>query len=120
MILRCTNSKSNGYDRYGGRGIRVCKEWSGAGGFSNFLKDMGERPDNTTLERIDNDGHYDPTNCRWAENADQRRNRHNAKLITFKGQTLTAAEWAREVGTHRNNILRRLQRGLPLDQVLTP
>ena len=120
MRLRCNNPNATGYERYGGAGIQVCPRWDGPDGFAKFLADMGERPDGYSLDRIDNAKGYSPENCRWADIAMQKRNRKNSVLITYNGETKSAAEWAREVGTHRNNILRRLKRGLPLDQVLCP
>lgn len=120
MHLRCDNPKATSYASYGGRGITVCARWCGPAGFANFLADMGERPPGLTLDRRDNDGLYEPTNCHWATDAEQRRNQRVSVLLTYNGVTRTAAEWAREVGTHRNNILRRLKRGLPMDQILRP
>jgi hypothetical protein len=117
MLLRCDNPRTNGYENYGGRGISVDPKWRD---FAAFLADMGERPEGMTLDRIDVNGDYTPSNCRWATSGEQRRNMRNAVLLTHNGRTATAAEWGRIVGTHRNNILRRLKRGLPLDEVLRP
>jgi hypothetical protein len=72
MIQRCTNSKSRDWKLYGAIGISVCDEWRD---FSNFLRDMGEKPYGLSLDRIDNDGHYTPGNCRWATATEQARNR---------------------------------------------
>lgn len=77
MKRRCDNPKDIGYKYWGGRGITYCKRWNK---FENFLKDMGERPLGKSIDRIDNDGNYEPSNCKWStrseQNKNQRRRRH--------------------------------------------
>jgi hypothetical protein len=75
MRTRCYNSNAHAYDRYGGRGITVCERWRES--FDNFFADMGARPPATSLDRINNDGNYEPGNCRWATHGEQRRNRRD-------------------------------------------
>lgn len=72
MISRCANPNKSSYPEYGGRGIAVCERWSD---FRNFLADMGEKPANLSLDRIDVNGNYEPGNCRWATHSEQVRNR---------------------------------------------
>lgn len=82
MRERCLNKKSVAYHRYGGRGIKICNRWINS--FPDFLKDMGERPTGTTLDRIDGNANYEPKNCRWADAKTQARNGTNFKLSDEK------------------------------------
>ena len=97
MQGRCGNPNNQKYYRYGGRGIRVCDRWQepNGQGFINFLADMGHRPSKKhSIDRIDNDGHYEPSNCKWNTNSNQARNRRTSHLLTFNGKTQCLAAWA--------------------------
>lgn len=88
---RCTDPGINGYERYGGRGIKVCDRWLGREGFANFLADMGERPAGQTLDRFpDKDGNYEPTNCRWATASTQQR---NTTATAFEPHEIQQIKW---------------------------
>ena len=79
MKMRCLNPKDKHFEDYGGRGITVCDRWQDS--FTDFLADMGERPEGLEIERIDNDGNYEPGNCKWATRSEQNSNRRTKALI---------------------------------------
>lgn len=108
MIQRCENKNGSSYERYGGRGITVCSEWLS---FDNFVRDMGERPNGLTLDRIDNNQGYCKQNCRWATMITQANNRTSNHIIEFMGQKKTATQWSRELGIPTPTILTRIRSG---------
>jgi hypothetical protein len=117
MRERCTNPSAKDFKHYGGRGIKVCIEWEN---FSVFLNDMGRRPAGHTLERRDNGGNYEPSNCYWATWHEQQRNRRNNVRITFQGETLCVSEWATRLGIDHSTIRKRLSKGDPPELALRP
>ncbi len=109
MKRRCLNKQHPAYKDYGGRGIGICESWLL---FENFLKDMGNKPSaKHTLDRINNDGDYEPGNVRWATRKEQARNQRNNRRITFGGECLTVTEWAERLNIDRLLIYRRLSWG---------
>lgn len=111
IIQRCTNPDNEWYPEYGGRGVTVCDRWRGEHGITNFIADMGRRPDGLTIDRIDTNGPYSPDNCRWASRSEQQRNRRCNKLITAFGKTQCLAAWAEETGLRFGLIYWRLSAG---------
>lgn len=111
MIRRCSDIKHNRYADYGGRGISVCDRWLES--FSNFLIDMGHPPsDKHSLDRYpNNDGNYQPDNCRWATASQQARNTRFTKRITANGESLQLVEWSERLGIDKRIIDCRLRRG---------
>ena len=116
MLTRCTNPKATYYDRYGGRGIKVCDEWLM---FKQFLIDMGEKPIGKTLERIDNEKGYFPSNCRWATPKEQAENRSSSQLITYNGITQCLSDWAKQLGVQRLSLRWRIKNGWSIEEALT-
>lgn len=119
MHNRCYNSKQEAYPNYGGRGIVVDPRWHGKEGFYNFVADMGPKPEGSSLERINNDGPYSPENCRWATKEEQANNKRNNRWITANNQTMTLAQWAKQLGCNPSNILYRIKSGMSEEQAVT-
>lgn len=103
MNNRCYNEKYYLYHRYGGRGIKVCDRWLES--FENFYEDMGDRPSNKySLDRINNDGNYEPSNCRWATQKQQSSNKENNKWIEYGNKKMIQSEWARELNIENKKL----------------
>lgn len=109
MIRRCTDPEHGSYRNYGGKGISVCAEWRSD--FSAFLRDMGERPEGKTLDRIDSSKGYNKANCRWQTMLEQGNNRANNHYLTHNGERHTIAQWARILGINVGTIRARVCRG---------
>jgi hypothetical protein len=104
------------YSYYGGRGITVCDRWSE---FAAFLEDMGSSwAEGLTLDRIEVQGNYEPSNCRWATRAEQNLNKSNAIRISWGGETLSIAEWSAKTGITENALRLRHAKGLSAEDVL--
>lgn len=116
MIQRCTNINDAGYADYGGRGITVCDRWLV---FSNFLEDMGVKPDGHELERMDNNRGYYSENCKWATRKEQNKNKRNNRLLTMGEDTLCLCDWAEKTGINGSTIIERLKRGWSVERALT-
>ena len=107
MMQRCTNIHDDNYPHYGARGISVCDKWRT---FEGFYEDMGDRPDSTTLDRIDVNGNYSKENCRWATNETQQNNKRTNTRIKFNGKVQTLAQWARELNVDYELLVSRISR----------
>ena len=120
MNYRCDNENATGYKWYGGKGIRVCEEWSDKidGGFERFCKDVHPRPEGMTLDRIDGDKDYCKSNCRWATNRDQGANISSNKVLEWEGQSYILRDLAEKYNIKANTLLYRLRRGSTLKQAL--
>jgi hypothetical protein len=116
MIQRCTHLQNKDYPSYGGRGITVCNDWLDP---NNFIKDMGERPSKLhTIDRIDNNGNYEPNNCRWVLMLTQSHNKRNNRNLTAYGETLCMAEFSRKYNIAQTTIMRRLRNGMTAEQII--
>lgn len=118
MIDRCNNPQNKFYHRYGGRGITVCKEWHdyvefAAWSLSNGF-DVG-----LSIDRINNNGNYEPCNCRWVSMKNQQNNRCNNRLITINGETRTVSEWCDKYQINYNTVLQRMKYGIDAEVALT-
>lgn len=109
MIRRCENANTGAYKDYGARGIRVCERWRHS--FENFLSDMGPRPKGHSIERKNNDGNYEPSNCHWAPSKDQANNTRANRVLSIHGETKTLTQWSEKSGVRVGTIWKRLSVG---------
>lgn len=115
MLTRCTNPRASCYHNYGGRGITVCERWHK---FDEFLSDMGpSHREGLTLDRIDTNGNYEPSNCRWATRKEQASNKRTNHKVSFNGETMTLSQWIRRTGI--TSLPYRLRRGWSVERALT-
>lgn len=115
MKRRCNSPTTVGYQRYGGRGIKMHQEWQDS--FESFLACMGRRPSpKHTIDRIDNNGNYEPDNCRWATRKEQSRNLRTNRMVRVNGRLITLAEAAEISGLKYNTLVARLRRGSTIEQ----
>jgi hypothetical protein len=116
MRSRCNNERCPAYKDYGARGIKVCARWDV---FELFMLDMGPRPAGLSLDRIDNDKGYEPSNCRWATMKQQQRNRRDNRIITFAGVSASLAEHCERLGLSYKTVHQRLSSGFTTDDALS-
>lgn len=110
MKQRCLNKNAPNYHLYGGKGIKICDEWMDFSVFANWAIDNGYT-NSLTLDRQDNNGNYEPSNCRWVTQKTQCRNRSNNTIYTFNGCSMTLAEWSEKLNIPKSTISERITRG---------
>ena len=123
MKRRCYNPEEKFYKDYGGRGIKVCDEWmdkkEGHGNFQKWAVENGWE-EGRSIDRIDVNGNYEPSNCRWATPEEQANNRRNNNYVTINGVTKTTSEWARQIGISQNAFTGRINSGWTGEELLKP
>lgn len=121
MKQRCRDKNCEAFKNYGGRGIKVCDRWLGKNGFASFVEDMGPKPEGFEIERVDNDGNYEPGNCRWATVTEQANNRRNTRRFEYRGELVTIGELSRRFGVKYSTVLARLLvHGWTTEQAIRP
>ena len=118
MKERCANPNNKRFQRYGGRGISVYQEWLDFATFRAWALASGYA-DGRTIDRVDNDGNYEPGNCRWTTRREQNRNYSRNRMLTFRGKTQCVKDWALELGINNATILLRLKSGKTTEEALT-
>lgn len=117
MRRRCNNPNTLDFPTHGGRGISVCKRWDD---FAIFLLDMGRKPSpKHSIDRIDNNGNYEPSNCRWATTGEQAMNTRRTHFVTFNGETMCVKQWAKKLGMKYAKLNMRFHRKWSVRKALT-
>ena len=120
MKQRCTNPRCREYRYYGGRGIRVCRRWAGAGGFAHFIAHLGPQPfPRASVHRLDNDGHYTPRNVVWADPKTQARHMRTNRVLCHHGEKLILVAWAERMSMKPGTLGARLADGWSVARALT-
>lgn len=110
MKRRCSDPSATSYSLYGGRGIKVCDRWVCS--FHDFISDIGRRPSRAhSIERRDNNGNYEPSNCFWATDKEQANNRRSSRMVTYRGETKSVALWSDELGLNYHRVRARILNG---------
>lgn len=121
MKARCYNKNHHRYNLYGARGIKICPEWKNSyNAFREWSINNGYQ-DNLTIDRINNDGNYEPSNCRWTTQKEQCNNQRKNHYLTYNGKTQSMTKWAEETGINYNTLRARInQHGYDVEKALTP
>jgi len=117
MLNRCRSKNSKDYERYGGRGITVCKRWLR---FESFYKDMGDRPEGLTIERKNNNGNYELSNCKWATQKEQCNNKRNNRIIKYNNEILNVTQWTKRLNISQAAFQYRLKNWTIEEAITTP
>jgi len=118
MKQRCINPNNKSYQNYGGRGIRICNEWMNYQAFHDWAMSIGYK-EGLSIDRIDNDGDYKPSNCRWVSRYIQSRNTRKNRMLTFNGVMHPLVAWAEIIGIHPKTLSMRLKNGWPTEKLLS-
>ena len=118
MKTRCYYPQSKDYKNYGGRGIKICDEWLNYDNFRNWSISTGYQ-EGLTIDRIDNDRNYEPSNCKWITMKEQQRNKRNNRIITYNGKSLTLVEWGEIYNINPDRIGARLKNGWSVEDALS-
>lgn len=118
MKQRCENPNAISYKYYGEKGISVCEDWTVFKNFCAWALNNGYA-ENLSIDRIDGNGNYEPSNCRWATNKEQQNHTSYNRLYTYNGETLNVMQWAEKTGLSPNMLYKRLLRGWDIEKALT-